>query len=133
MARPDPEEQPTTFTYLDERHYAAFAESSVPLSSTFAGGGPHRDLERAQYRPMGYRPVDPKATQRSWYRLSAGESGQSEVVVLAGYWPDAGAAGDPEGMNDLDYLQRMLAAGAGEMMDGLAVHAYGWRVPPMHP
>jgi hypothetical protein len=27
----------------------------------------------------------------------------------------------------------MLAAGAGEAMDGLAVHAYGWRQPPDAP
>jgi hypothetical protein len=32
-------------------------------------------------------------------------------------------------MNDLLYLQAMLDAGAGEAMDGLAVHAYGWVYP----
>jgi hypothetical protein len=36
-------------------------------------------------------------------------------------------------MNDLVYLQRMLAAGAGEAMDGLAVHAYGWVFPADDP
>jgi hypothetical protein len=36
-------------------------------------------------------------------------------------------------MNDLAYLQRMLDAGAGDLMDGLAVHAYGWRLPPDAP
>jgi hypothetical protein len=36
-------------------------------------------------------------------------------------------------MNDLDYLRRMLDAGAGDYMDGLAVHAYGWQMPPDAP
>jgi hypothetical protein len=56
------------------------------------------------------------------------------VVVLGGALaPTLAPLGDPEGMNDLDYLQRMLEAGAGEVMDGLAVHAYGWRLPPDAP
>jgi hypothetical protein len=36
-------------------------------------------------------------------------------------------------MDDLLYLRRMLDAGAGEAMDGLAVHAYGWQMPPDAP
>jgi hypothetical protein len=36
-------------------------------------------------------------------------------------------------MNDLIYLQRMLDAGAGAAMDGLAVHAYGWSFPADDP
>jgi hypothetical protein len=56
------------------------------------------------------------------------------VMVLGGALaPTLAPIGDPEGMNDLDYLRRMLAAGAGEVMDGLAVHAYGWRMPPDAP
>jgi hypothetical protein len=79
--------------------------------------------------------VDPEGyTQllRAVYaRAKAADPG---VVVLGGALaPTLAPAGDPEGMNDLDYLRRMLAAGAGEVMDGLAVHAYGWRMPPDAP
>jgi hypothetical protein len=80
----------------------------------------------------GYRPVDPEgytALLRAVYPQA--KAGNPEVVVLAGALaPTLAPPGDPEGMNDLDYLQRMLAAGAGETMDGLAVHAYGWRFSP---
>jgi hypothetical protein len=136
-ARPDPEEQPTTFTYLDEAHYAAFAGYVRAFVEHFRGrvdqiviwNEPNISLE------WGYRPVNPEgytALLRAVYPQA--KAGNPEVVVLAGALaPTLAPPGDPEGMNDLDYMQRMLAAGAGEVMDGLAVHAYGWRFPPDAP
>jgi hypothetical protein len=61
-ARPDPEEQPTTFTYLDEEHYTAFAEYAHAFVEHFRGrvgyvvvwNEPNISLE------WGYRPVDPE-------------------------------------------------------------------------
>ena len=132
-ARPDPEEQPTTFTYLDETHYAAFAEYVRAFVEHFRGrvdriviwNEPNISLE------WGYRPVDAAgytSLLRAVYRLA--KSANPDVVVLGGALaPTLAPIGDPEGMNDLDYLRRMLAAGAGEAMDGLAVHAYGWQHP----
>ncbi|MCB0145578.1 MAG: hypothetical protein KDE50_37185, partial [Caldilineaceae bacterium] len=38
--------------------------------------------------------------------------------------------GDPNGMNDLDFLQRMYDAGAAPYFDALAIHAYGWHSAP---
>jgi polysaccharide biosynthesis protein PslG len=136
-ARPDPEEQPTTFTYLDTEHYGAFAEYVHAFVEHFRGridyvviwNEPNISLE------WGYRPVDPEgytALLRTVYPRA--KAANPDVVVLGGALASTLApAGDPEGMNDLDYLRRMLAAGAGEVMDGLAVHAYGWRLPPDAP
>jgi hypothetical protein len=36
-------------------------------------------------------------------------------------------------MNDLEFLERMYAAGARGYFDGMAVHAYGWVFPPDDP
>jgi hypothetical protein len=38
--------------------------------------------------------------------------------------------GSPAGLNDLIYLRAMYEAGAGEVMDGLAAHAYGLAFAP---
>ena len=133
-ARPDPGVRPTTFTYLDEAQYAAFAEYVYAFAEHFRGrvgyiviwNEPNISLE------WGYRPVDAGGYTellRTVYRRA--KAADPEIVVLGGALaPTLAPVGDPEGMNDLDYLRRMLAAGAGQVMDGLAVHAYGWRLPP---
>ena len=133
-ARPDPDVQPTTFTYLDETEYDAFADYVYAFVEHFRGrvayvviwNEPNISLE------WGYRAVDPEGYTellRAVYRRA--READPEIVVLGGALaPTLAPAGDPEGMNDLDYLRRMLDAGAGEVMDGLAVHAYGWRLPP---
>jgi hypothetical protein len=136
-ARPDPEEQPTTVTYLDEEHYEAFAAFVAAFAEHFRGrvgyiviwNEPNISLE------WGYRPVNPGSYTdllRAVYPRA--KAADPAVVVLgAALAPTLAPVGDPEGMNDLDYLQRMLAAGAGEVMDGLAVHAYGWQRPASAP
>jgi len=133
-ARPDPEVQPTTFTYLDETEYDAFADYVYAFVEHFRGrvayvviwNEPNISLE------WGYRPVDPEGYTellRAAYRRA--READPEIVILGGALaPTLAPAGDPEGMNDLHYLRRMLEAGAGEVMDGLAVHAYGWQLPP---
>jgi len=132
-ARPDPAEQPTTFTYLDEEHYAAFADYVHAFVEHFQGRVGHVVIwnEPNISLEWGYRPVDPEGYTellRAVYpRAKAADPG---VVVLGGALaPTLAPVGDPEGMNDLDYLRRMLGASAGEVMDGLAVHAYGWQMP----
>jgi hypothetical protein len=132
-ARPDPEEQPTTFTYLDEEHYETFATFVAAFVEHFQGrvayvviwNEPNISLE------WGYRPVDPAGyTDLLRVVYPRAKAANPEVVILGGALaPTLAPVGDPEGMNDLDYLQRMLDAGAGEVMDGLAVHAYGWQQP----
>jgi hypothetical protein len=136
-ARPGTKDEPTTPTYLDEEHYAEFAEYARSFVEHFRGrvhaiviwNEPNIGLE------WGYRPVDPEgytALLRTVYALT--KQADPEVVILGGALaPTLAPVGDPEGMNDLDYLRRMLAAGAGDGMDGLAVHAYGWQMPPDAP
>jgi polysaccharide biosynthesis protein PslG len=136
-ARPDPEDRPTTFTYLDKAHYGAFAEYVHAFVEHFRGrvdyiiiwNEPNISLE------WGYRRVDPEGYAdllRAVYPRA--KEANPEVVVLGGALaPTLAPVGDLEGMNDLDYLRRMLAVDAGELMDGLAVHAYGWRMPPDTP
>lgn len=136
-ARPDPDEQATTFTYLDEAHYADFAAYVAAFVEHFRGRVQHIVIwnEPNLSLEWGYRPVDPEGyTDLLRAVYPAAKAADPEVVVLGGALAATLApAGDPEGLNDLDYLRRMLAAGAGEVMDGLAVHAYGWQQPPDAP
>lgn len=136
-ARPDPDVQATTFTYLDEAHYDEFAAYVAAFAQHFAGRVSHLVIwnEPNISLEWGYRPVDPEgyaALLQAVY--GPAKAANPEVVVLGGALaPTLAPIGDPEGMNDLAYLERMLAAGAGGAMDALAVHAYGWQAPPDAP
>jgi hypothetical protein len=136
-ARPDPDDQPTTFTYLDEEQYDAFAQYVHAFVEHFRGRVDHIVIwnEPNISLEWGYRPVDPEgytALLRTVYPQA--KAANPDIEVLGGALaPTLAPVGDPEGMNDLDYLQRMLDVGAGDVMDGLAVHAYGWRLPPDAP
>jgi hypothetical protein len=83
----------------------------------------------------GFQPIDPEGYTRLLalaYRRA--KEANPKVMVLGGALaPTLAPAGSEQAMNDLVYLQRMLAAGAGEVMDGLAVHAYGWSFPADDP
>lgn len=133
-ARPDPDVEATTFTYLDEDHYDEFADYVYAFVEHFRGRVEHIVIwnEPNISLEWGYRPVDPEsyaAMLRTTYPRA--KAADPNVVVLGGALaPTLAPVGDPEGMNDLEYLRRMLGAGAGEAMDGLAVHAYGWKLPP---
>jgi hypothetical protein len=136
-ARPDPEDQPTTFTYLAEEQYDDFGAYVYAFVEHFRGRVDHIVIwnEPNISLEWGYRPVDPEgytALLRAAYPHA--EAANPDIVVLGGALaPTLAPVGDPEGMNELDYLRRMLDAGAGEVMNGLAVHAYGWRLPPDDP
>ena len=136
-ARPDPEEQPTTFTYLDEDHYQDFAAYVRAFVEHFQGRVGHVVIwnEPNISLEWGYRPVDPEGYTDLLHAVyTQAKAANPDMVVLGGALaPTLAPIGDPEGMNDLAYLQRMLAAGAGKVMDGLAVHAYGWQMPPDAP
>ena len=136
-ARPDPDEQPTTTTYLDEEHYEDFAEHVYAFVEHFRGRVDHIIIwnEPNIGLEWGYRPVDPEGyTELLRAVYPRAKAANPDVVVLGGALaPTLAPEGDPEGMSDLVYLERMLAEGAGEVMDGLAAHAYGWRLPPDAP
>lgn len=79
----------------------------------------------------GFQPIDPEGYTKllavSYYQ--AKKANQNIIVLGGALAPTLAPPGSEQGMNDLIYLQRMLDAGAGEVMDGLAVHAYGWVFP----
>lgn len=84
----------------------------------------------------GFQPVDPEGyTELLAVAYRAVKSSQHpHTLVLGGALaPTLAPPGSDQAMDDLIYLQRMLDAGAGEVMDGLAVHAYGWSFPADDP
>jgi hypothetical protein len=136
-ARPNPDEQATTFTYLAEDQYESFADYTFAFVKHFQDRVDHIIVwnEPNISLEWGYRKVDPEGYTRLLQKvyLRAKEA-NPEVIVLGGALaPTLAPEGDPEGMNDLLYLEKMLGAGAGEYMDGLAVHAYGWQLSPDAP
>ena len=84
----------------------------------------------------GFQPIDAEGYTEllavAYERVQRSE--HPELLVLGGALaPTLAPPGSDQAMNDLVYLQRMLDAGAGEVMDGLAVHAYGWIFPADDP
>jgi hypothetical protein len=127
----------TTNTYLAEERFPDFARFVGRFVRHFRGriayviiwNEPNLSLE------WGYRPVDPEAYTRL-LRLAyqAAKDADPDVQVLAGALaPTLAPPGSAEGMNDLVFLQRMYDAGAREVFDILALHAYGWSFPPDEP
>ncbi len=84
----------------------------------------------------GFQPVNPEDYSQllgaAYQRVQQSE--HPDVLVLGGALaPTLAPPGHDQALNDLIYLQRMLDAGAGEVMDGLSVHAYGWSFPADDP
>jgi hypothetical protein len=133
-ARPAPADQETTSTYLDADHYDDFAAFVAAFAARYRGQVDHFIVwnEPNLSFEWGYRPVDPSAyvdLLRAVY--PAVHDANPDAVVLAGALaPTLEPAGSPVGLNDLDYLEGMYAAGAAPYFDGLAVHAYGLSFPP---
>jgi hypothetical protein len=83
----------------------------------------------------GFQPIDPEGyTQLLVAVYDRAKAANPDVLVLGGALaPTLAPPGNEQGMDDLVYLQRMLDTGAGQAMDGLAVHAYGWSFPADDP
>lgn len=136
-ARPDPAVQPTPLTYLDEAHYADFADFAAAFVARYRGVVSHVVVwnEPNLSFEWGQRPPDPE----SYSRLLAAvyprvKEADAAVQVLAGALaPTLAPPGHAEGMDDLIYLQRMYAAGAAAFFDALAAHTYGLKFPPDDP
>jgi hypothetical protein len=133
-ARPDLQGQETTPTYLDADHYDDFAAFVAAFVARYRGEVQHVVIwnEPNLSFEWGYRPVDPVAYAdllRVVY--PAAHAANPDVVVLAGALaPTLEPRDSPAGLNDLDYLEGMYAAGAAPYFDALAVHAYGLSFPP---
>ncbi len=83
----------------------------------------------------GYQPVDPQRyVDLLKAAYPAAHQGNPKVTLLGGALaPTLEPVGSPFGMNDLDFLSRIYALGAGQYFDALAVHAYGLKFPPDAP
>ena len=136
-ARPDPDEQETTSTYLDEIHYQDFAAFVAAFVSRYEGlvgqiiiwNEPNLSFE------WGFRPVDPAGyTELLRVVYPAAHAANPEILVLAGALaPTLEPVGSAAGLNDLLYLEGMYQAGAAPYFDALAAHAYGLVFPPETP
>jgi hypothetical protein len=136
-ARPDPEDQETTFTYLDQNHFDDFANYVKAFLNRYQSNVQHIIIwnEPNLSFEWGYRQVDPAGYTnllRTVYPVA--HEINSDVVILAGALaPTLEPPGSPAGLNDLLYLQQMYAAEAAHYFDALAVHAYGLAFQPDFP
>ncbi len=124
----------TTLTYLDRpayEHFAAFAAAFAAryrgqVTHIIVGNEPNLNYE------WGYRattPADYAALLAAVY--PAVKAANPEAQVLAGALaPTLEPPGSVWGLNELDYLAALYAAGSAEFFDALAVHTYGFTFPP---
>lgn len=80
----------------------------------------------------GFRPVDPLVYARLLETVyPAVKAVAPDVPVLGGALaPTLEPLGSPHALDDLLYLTALMQAGAGEYMDALSVHTYGFTQPP---
>jgi hypothetical protein len=136
-ARPKPEEQETTHTYLDADHYDDFAAFVAAFVARYRGRVNHIIVwnEPNLSFEWGYRPVDPEGyveLLRAVYPRA--HAANPDVIVLAGALaPTLEPEGSEAGLSDLIYLERMYQAGAAPTFDALAAHAYGLTFSPEEP
>jgi len=127
----------TITSYLDREHYDDFGDFVYAFASHFRGRVQHIIIwnEPNLSAEWGYRPVDPEGyTELLKLAYTRAKEADPQVQVLAGALaPTLAPEGDPEGLNDLAYLQRMYDAGANDYFDILAIHAYGWTFPADDP
>jgi hypothetical protein len=133
-ARPDPRETPTTLTHLEPEAFDEFAAYVAAFVERYRGRVSHVILwnEPNLSFEWGYRPVDPVAyTELLRSAYPRAHAANPQVIVLAGALaPTLEPEGSDIGLNDLAFLDRMYKAGAGELFDALAVHAYGLKSAP---
>ncbi len=136
-ARPDPQEQETTATYLDADSYVDFANFVAVFVARYREDVRHIIIwnEPNLSFEWGYRPVDPAAyvdLLRVVY--PAAHAANPDIIVLGGALaPTLEPPDSPAGLNDLLYLEAMYAAGGGAYFDALSAHAYGLGFAPETP
>jgi hypothetical protein len=127
----------TSALLLTEEHYGDFADFVAEFVRHFRGRVNHIIIwnEPNLSQEWGYRPVDAAGyTRVLCAAYAAAKKANPDVRILAGALaPTLAPVGSEWGLNDLDYLQGMYDAGAGECFDVLAVHSYGWTFGPDEP
>ena len=123
-----------TLNYLPETAFSQFAEYSAAFAARYAGlvdriiiwNEPNLSFE------WGYQKADAgryvRLLQAAYPAIKAANP---RAVVLAGALaPTLESRGSSAGLNDLDFLRDMYAAGASAFFDALAIHSYGLLEPP---
>ncbi len=125
----------TPLTYLDEDAYDDFAAFATAFAARYRGQVDYLIIgnEPNLSYEWGYRPTSPRTyvdLLREVY--PAVKQANPDIQILAGALaPTLEPEGSPWGLNDLQYLEGMYAAGASDYFDGLAVHAYGLTFPAL--
>lgn len=133
-ARPDlPDQPPTTLNTLPDDAVDDFAAFTAMFAARYADqldgiviwNEPNLSFE------WGFRPVNPLGyTRLLAASYAAIKAAAPNVPVLGGALaPTVEPIGSPNALNDLIFLDGMLEAGAGAVMDGLAIHTYGFTQP----
>ena len=127
----------TSPLYLDEERFADFADFAAEFVTRYAGKIEHVIIwnEPNLALEWGYDTPDPAkyvAMLKAVY--PAIKAANPDVQVLAGALaPTLAPPGSDQGVNDLEFLQRMYDLGAADYFDALAIHAYGWHFDPDSP
>ncbi len=124
-------------TYLPRENFAAFGDFVFAFVKHFQGRVRHIIIwnEPNVIAEWGFRPVDPEG-YTALLRLAYTRAKEADptILVLGGALaPTLEPETSELALNDLLYLERMYAAGAGDYFDILAVHAYGLSFPPDAP
>ncbi len=124
-------------SFLPVQHYLDFGDYVYEFVSRYGERVPAVVIwnEPNLALEWGFQPVDPEAyTRLLAVAYTRAREANPNVTVLGGALaPTLAPPGSDQALDDLVYLRRMLDAGAGEVMDGLAVHAYGWNRPANDP
>jgi len=119
--------------YLDEAHYADYVNYATAFAARYRSQVQHIIVwnEPNTTFEWGGRLPDPAAyTKLLCAAYPAIKAANPEAIVLAaGLAPTLAPPGDPQGYDDLLYLQAMYDAGAGACFDALSAHAYGGQAP----
>ncbi|MCY3779893.1 MAG: cellulase family glycosylhydrolase [Chloroflexi bacterium] len=128
------DDESKTLNYLPDSAFSKFAEYAAAFAARYVGlvdrliiwNEPNLSFE------WGYQKVDAaryvRLLQAAYPAIKATNP---EAVVLAGALaPTLEGRGSNAGLNDLDFLRDMYAAGASDSFDALAIHSYGMLEPP---
>lgn len=127
----------STDTFLAAEDFDDFGDYVAEFVTHFRGRVHHIIIwnEPNVTLEWGFRPVDPEGyAELLRIAYARAKAADPNVLVLAGALaPTLEPAGSDLAMNDLLFLDRMYAAGAGDDFDILAVHSYGLSFPPDEP
>ncbi len=133
-ARPKQAEKETSLRYLTPDRYDGYAHFVAAFAQRFRGKAdrisPWNEPNLAF--EWGYLPTTPEdyvVFLREVYE--AAHNANPDVIILGGALaPTIEPPGSPNGMDDVEYLRRVYAAGGGRYFDALAVHTYGFTFAP---